>query len=100
MSTAVQITLSLLFIATSWGVKSERIQKVSDFFEIFTNGINLIYDIFHAFDSIKSQSLFDDFVFDQRNSLSIEFSKSSFIDQAFDSFSRRISISDIWLDSS
>ncbi len=84
MSTSIEITVSLLFNSTSWRVESEREEEVVDLLEFKTEVVNLVDDILDASDAVLSESLLDDLVLDKRDSLSVEFSESSFVDERFD----------------
>ena len=60
----------------------------------------MVDEIFDALHSVLAESLFDNFITTDRNSLTIDSHISSFVDQFFYCASGRSSISDIWLDSS
>lgn len=98
MSTTVEITVSLLLDSTSWRVESEWEEEIVDLFEFRSKVVNLIDDVLDALDAVLSESLFDDLVLDQWDSLSVELSISSLVNQSLNSALGWESISDIWLD--
>lgn len=100
MSTLVQIAVSFLFNSFSGRVESERIKEVCDLFETWSKSINLVDDILNASDVDLAESLVNYLVRGQRNSLSIEFSESSFVDQSLDGLSAWESVCNVWLYSS
>ena len=97
MSTLIQITVSLLLNSFSGRVQSEWVQEISNLFEVWSKTIDLIDYVFHTFNADLSKSLVDNLIRRQWNSLSIELSKSSLINQSLDGFSAWESIGNIWL---
>jgi hypothetical protein len=95
MSASVEITMSLLFDTSSWRVESEWEEEIVNFLEFSSKVVDLIDDVFDAFDTVVSESLFDDLVLDKRNSLSVELSIPSLVDKRLYGFLRWESISDI-----
>ena len=98
VSTSVKIAVSLLLDSSSWRVESEWEEEVVDFLELRTKVIDLIDDVLDASDTMLSKTLFNDFVLNERDSLSVEFSKSSLVDKILDGALRWESIGNIWLD--
>jgi hypothetical protein len=98
VSTSVKIAVSLLLDSSSWRVESEWEEEVVDFLELRTKVIDLIDDVLDASDTMLSKTLFNDFVLNERDSLSVEFSKSSLVDKILDGALGWESIGNIWLD--
>ncbi len=98
MSTSVEITVSLLLDSTSWRVESEWEEEVVNLLELGSKAVDLIDDVLDAFDSMLSESLLDDLVLDQGDSLSVELSVSSLVDESLDGVLGWESVGDIWLD--
>ena len=58
---------------------------------MWSNCINFVNQIFNGSDSMLWKTIFNEFIVRKRNSLFIDFPKSSFVDELLYSFSRRIS---------
>ena len=63
-------------------------------------GVKFIDQIFNAYHTLIAESLFDDFIAGQRNSLFVYFSETSLVDELLDGFSGWWSVSYPWLYSS
>jgi hypothetical protein len=98
MSTSVEITVSLLLDSTSWRVESEWEEEVVNLLELGSKAVDLVDDVLDAFDSVLSETLLDDLVLDQGDSLSVELSVSSLVDEGLDGVLGWESVGDIWLD--
>lgn len=98
MSTSVEITVSLLFYSTSWRVESEWEEEIVNLFEFESKVVNLVDDVLDALDAVLSETLLDDLVLDQGDSLSVELSVSSLVDQGLDGVLGWESVGDIRLD--
>ncbi len=98
MSTSVEITVSLLFNSTSWRVESEWEEEIVNLFEFESKVVNLVDDVLDALDAVLSETLLDDLVLDQGDSLSVELSVSSLVDQGLDGVLGWESVGDIRLD--
>jgi hypothetical protein len=100
VGSVVQVADSLLLESLSSRVESEGEKEVVHLFEVLSEGVDLVDDVFDALDSVLSESLFDDLVGAQGNSLSVELSESSLVDEMLDGLSAGESVGDIGLDSS
>ena len=92
--------MSLSLNSSSWRVESEWEEEVVNLLEFWSEAQNLIDDILDAFDAVTSESLLDDLILDQRDSLSVELSVSSLVDERSDGALGWEAIGDIWLDRS
>jgi len=90
--------MSLVAESTLGGGKLEGPQEVVGFLEVSTNGEEFSDQIFDADDFVYSKNLFNDFVRGDGDSLLVDLSVSSLIDQIGDSMSGGIAESDIRLD--
>ncbi len=97
MSTTVEITMSLFLDTSSGRVESEWEEEIVDLLELTSKVIDLVDDVLDAFDTVFTESLLNDLVLNKRDSLSVEFSETSLIDEGLDGALRRESVSDIWL---
>ena len=89
--------VSLLGPSTSWVVELEGPEEVVDLLEFGTETIDLVDDVLNAFDSMLTESLLNDFILDKWDSLSVEFSESSLVNELLDSTLGWESISNVWL---
>lgn len=100
MSTLIHIAVSLLLNSQSGWVQSEWEQEIGNLFEIWSKRIDLIDNVLHTSDADLSKSLINNLIWRQWNSLSVELSESSLVDQALDGLSRWVSVGNVWLNSS
>ncbi len=92
--------MSLLGESSSWWSEFEWPKEVVGFFEMRSNGVDFVDQIFDAGDTELAQNLFNDSVVSKGGSLLVNFTISSFIYKFSDGFSGRITKSDVGLNSS
>lgn len=98
MSASVEIAMSFLLNPPSGRVESEGEQEVIDLLELGTEVVDLIDHVLDASDPVLTESLLDDLIFNQRNSLSVELSEAPLVDQGLDGALGGEAVGDIWLD--
>jgi hypothetical protein len=76
--------LLLSTVPFSWGVQFEWPQEVRGLLEVRTNSEDFVDEIFHAENVILANNLLDDSVGAKRNSLAVNFTKSTLVDQLSD----------------
>ena len=73
-------------------------QEVICFLEVWADFVDFVDQIFKRCNSVLPQTLLDQAVIGEGNSLLVDFSETSFVDQSADGFSGRISVGDVWFD--
>ena len=86
-STAVMIRMSLFFKSLLGRVKLERPEEVVCLLEMSTNGGNLVDEILSADDTVLSEFTCNDGVVRKRNSVAVNLSIASLVDELFNSWS-------------
>jgi len=92
--TALDEGMSLVVESTLGGGKLEGPEEVVGFLEVGTAGVKFSDQIFNTNDLVLSENLFNDFVGSDGDSLLVDLTVSSLIDQIRDSLSGGISESD------
>jgi len=70
--------------AASWWVELEWPEEVVGFLEVSTAGGDFVDQIFETDETLLAEVVFDDFVVDQWESLSVGFAVTSLVDQFSD----------------
>jgi hypothetical protein len=81
--------------STGWGRELEWPQKVVGLLKVWTNGKDFVDQIFNTDDSILSKGSFNDGIVSQWDSLAVNLSISTLVDQFLDSLEVRITISNV-----
>jgi len=89
---------SLVLESTEGRVQFERPQEVVGFLEVCTASVDFVDEIFNTDDVLVSEALLDDGVISQWDTLLVDLSVSSFVDEVGDGFQGRFTVSDIWFD--
>ena len=89
--------MSLVWESSSRSSKFEWPQEVVSFFEVGTNTVDFVDQIFNVVDTVLSKGFGNDCVWWERDSLSVDLSVSSLENEFSNSFSGRVSESDVWL---
>lgn len=88
-----------LVVESSLGrAELERPHEVVGFLEVRSDSVELVDQVFNADDLLLSENLFDDFVGSDGDSLLVDLTETSLVDQVRDSVSGRISVSDVRFD--
>mmetsp|Transcript_60618 Transcript_60618/g.69214 ORF Transcript_60618/g.69214 Transcript_60618/m.69214 type:complete len:220 (-) Transcript_60618:34-693(-) len=90
--------MSLVGVSSSGSAQFEWPQEVVSFLEVRSTGENFVDQIFNADDTVLAQNFFDDTVVGEGESLSVELTVTSLVDQISDGLEGRITVSDIGLD--
>jgi hypothetical protein len=83
-----------------WGVKLEWPKEVVGFLEFWSDSDNLVNKILNTVDTMSSKGSSDNAVIGEWNSLSIDLTISSLVDEVGDGGLGWITISDEWLNNS
>lgn len=94
----VQVRSSLVDQAASGGVELERPQEVGSFLEGWSDGGDFVDQVLNADDVLLSEDLLHGEVGAQRDSLSVDLTETSLVDQLGNGGSVRISEGDVRLD--
>jgi len=78
-----------------WSVELEWPQETASLSEVWSNGEDFMNQIFNALNSVLSEGLFDDIVISDGDSLVVNLSVSSLVDQRFDGLEVGISEGDV-----
>jgi len=89
--------MSLVWESSSRSSKFEWPQEVVSFFEVGTNSVDFVDQIFNVVDTVLSKGFSYDSVWWERDSLSVDFTISSLENEFSNGFSWRISEGDIRL---
>ena len=84
--------MSLLGKSTSWSSEFEWPNEVVGFLEMWANGVDFVDQIFEGGNSVLAESVLDESVVGERDSLLVDFTETSFINEFANSFTRWISI--------
>lgn len=76
----------------------ERPQKVARLLEVRPHGHNLMHQIFHADDTKFAEVLFDDLVVGQGDSLLVDLSISTLVNEVANGFHTGVTVGDVGLD--
>ena len=90
--------MSLVVESTLGGVKLEGPEEIVSFLEVRTAGFNFVDQIFNGNDVELAQSISDDFIGGKGNSLLVDLTESSLVDQVRNSLSSGITEGNIRLD--
>jgi len=90
---------SLVLESTEGRVQFERPQEVVSFFEVVTDSVDFVDEIFNTDDVFVSESLLDDGVISQWDALLVELSESSLVDEVRNGLQGRFTIGNIWFNS-
>jgi len=91
--------VSLVTESALRGVQLEAPQEVVGLLEVRTNGVEFVDQIFNADDTELSETLFNDFIGGDGDSLLVDLSETSLVDQVLDGVLGGISESDVGFDS-
>jgi len=83
---------------TSWVGKLEWPEEVVDLLEVWSDGDDLVNDIFDADNAILSERFLDDGIIGQWNALFVDFAITALVDELSDGLEIWITISNIWFD--
>ena len=86
--------VSLIVETTSGGVELEGPEEVVGFLEGRSNGDEFVDEIFNAVDSLSAESLLNDCIVSEGDSLSVDLSETSLEDEFLDGLSSGISEGD------
>jgi len=90
--------VSLVAESTLGGAKLERPEEVVGLLEVRSDGVDFVDQIFNADDSELTKNLFNDFVGGNGDSLLVDLTETSLVDQIGDSVSGGKAESDIRFD--
>lgn len=97
--TALNVVLELSGTeTTSWVAELEWPQEVGSLLEVGSDGIDLVDQIFHADNAILAEVLLDDGVIGESNTLLLDLTVSSLVDEFTDGLQVGVTICDPWLD--
>jgi len=96
--TTLLIRVSLVVETALGGSELERPKEVISFFEVRANGDEFVDEVFNADDVVLSEGLGNDFVGGKGDSLLVDSSETSLVDQIRDSLSGGITESDVRFD--
>ena len=82
----------LLGETTSGSVELERPEEVGGLLEVRTDGVDFVNEIFDGEDSVLAEDLFDLFVIDERNTLAVQLSITTLVDEFTDSLEVGVTI--------
>lgn len=82
--------MPLLGKSSSWGSQLERPQKVVGFFEVGSDGMDFIDQIFEGSDSVLSETILNESIVGEGDSLSVDFTITSLVHEFLDGFTRGI----------
>lgn len=82
---------------TSWVGQLEWEQEVVDLLEVWTNSVNLVDQVLDGQDTVLTQVSLDNRVVRQSNSLLVDLTVTSLVDQLSDGRQVRVTISNVWL---
>jgi len=85
----------LLFITSPWWVQLEGPQKFVRTFEMLSDGVNLMDEIFNTDDPLVLELLLDETIVGDRDSLSSDLEEPAFVDEMLDSLQVRGSVSHV-----
>lgn len=92
--------VSLLLESTVWGVELEWPEEVVGFLEFWSNSDDLVNKILNTVNTVSSEGSSNDAVVGEWNSLSIDLTISSLVNEVRDGRFGWITISDEWLNNS
>lgn len=72
-------------------------QEVVDLLEVRTNGVDLVDQVLNGLDTVLTQSTLDDLVVRQGNSLGVDLTVTSLVDQLSDGSQVRVTVGDVRL---
>lgn len=72
-------------------------QEVVDLLEVRTNSVDLVDQVLNGDDTVLAQSSLDDSVVRQSNSLRVNLTETSLVDQLSDGSQVRVTVGDVWL---
>lgn len=77
--------------------QSEWPQEVVDLLEVWTNSEDLVDQVLNGDDTVLTQSSLDDLVVRQSNSLVVDLTETSLVDQLSNGSQVRVTVGDVWL---
>jgi len=83
---------------TSWVAELEWPQEVRCLLEVGSDSVDLVDQVFHADNAELAQVVLNQLVVGQSNSLLVDLSVSSLVDQLSDGLQVRVAIGDVWVD--
>ena len=92
--------VSLDLESTEWRGELEWPQEVVGFLELWSAGNDLVNEVLHAVDARCTESVGDDAIVGERNTLSVDLSESTFVDQLGNGLLGWETVSDVWLNDS
>jgi len=90
--------MSLVIETTLGGVQLEGPHEVVGLLEVRTNSVELVDQVFNADDAELSEGLFNDLVGSEGDSLLVDLTETSLVDQVVDGLSGGISEGDVGFD--
>lgn len=81
---------------TSWVRQFEWPQEVVNLFEVWTNSVNFVNQIFNRQDVEFTQVSFNDSIVRQSNSLLVDLTETSLVNQLSDGSQRWVTVSNVW----
>lgn len=84
--------------STGWVGELEWPEEVGGLLEVWSDGVNLVDQILHADDTVLAEGLLDDSVVGKGNTLLVDLSVSTLVDELADGLEVWVSVSDPWLD--
>jgi hypothetical protein len=84
--------------SASWIGQLERPQEVAGLLEVRANSIDLVDQILHADDAKFAKVVFNELVVGKRNTLLIDLTISTLVDELANRLQIRITVSNVWID--
>lgn len=91
--------VSLVIESSLWGSELERPEEVVSFFEVWSASVDFIDQVLNADDVVLSEGVGNDFVGGKWDSLLVDLSETSLVDQIRDDLSGWVTEGDVWFNS-
>jgi len=92
-------SLALLGLATLCRAKLERPQEVVGLTEVRADSVDLVHKVLNAQDAVLAQALLNDSIVVERDSVLVDLTVSTLVDEVLDRLQGRVSVGQVRLDS-
>ena len=97
VTTLVEVS-ELLGETTSGGVELEGPEEVGGLLEVRTDGVDFVNEIFDGEDTVLTEDLLDLLVIDERDTLTVQLSVTTLVDEFADGLEVGVTVSNVGLD--
>jgi len=97
--TTLDEVLQLALVETTVGVgELEWPEEVGDLLEVWSDGVDLVDDVFHADNAVLAKVLLDNLVVGERHALLVDLAVAALVDELADGLQVGVTVGNVWLD--